>query len=423
MTTWQTGVLMTVCLVGSVYSAERAVLSVGETIPDLVLRTATGQPFDLIEAVSNQPAVLVFYRGGWCPFCTLHLAKLQTIEPQLLTMGYQILAISPDLPEKLAEADGKHDYSYTLLSDSAMNAAKAFGLEFEVDVVTRGKYKDFGIDLEAASGETHHLLPVPAVFVVGTDGIVRFSHSNPDYKVRLEPEEILRAAQQAIAIFTQPVDQPQALLNEMLQKFVADGLVDYQGLRANSLPLTHYFLLAGRVPEAKFNSWTEPQQLAFLINLYNASTIQLILDHYPVSSIKEIGNVFKGPWDQPIVPLFGKTITLNELEHGIIRKQYNDPRVHMALVCAAKGCPILRSKVYTAEKLDAQLDEQSHSYLATPAGLVIDRKKGVASISSIFKWYGDDFASMPAFIEKQSGENLDGLKIRYLKYDWSLNER
>jgi len=211
--------------------------------------------------------------------------------------------------------------------------------------------------------------------------------------------------------------------DDLLKTFVENGRVNYQGLKADPAPLIKHLILVGQVPEAEFNSWAEPQQLAFLINLYNASTLQLILDYYPVSSIKKIRKGFKGPWDQPVVPMFGKTITLNELEHGIIRPQYHDPRVHMALVCAAKGCPILRSEVYTAEKLDAQLDDQSRKYLATPAGLIINRKKGIASISSIFKWYGDDFLSVPDFIEIYSGQPLDGLKFKTLKYDWSLNEK
>ena len=146
-----------------------------------------------------------------------------------------------------------------------------------------------------------------------------------------------------------------------------------------------------------------------------------------------------------MVPLFGKKITLNELEHGIIRKQYHDPRVHMALVCAAKGCPILRSEAYTAEKLDGQLDDQSRRYLATPAGLVVDRKKGVASISAIFKWYGKDFTGAYAGRIKQgsfSNSERGSLgfvsghvskvdesyilrgdyRLRTLIYDWSLND-
>ena len=209
----------------------------------------------------------------------------------------------------------------------------------------------------------------------------------------------------------------------LLKQHVVDGRVDYRALKANPAPLKTYLKQAGAVSEGEFNGWSEPKQLAFLINLYNASTLQLILDHYPVKSIKKIRRGFKGPWDLPVVPLFGKQITLNTLEHKIIRPTYKEPRAHMALVCAAKGCPILRSEAYTAERLDEQLDDQSRAYLATPAGLVVDRKKGTASISSIFKWYGGDFASVPAFIEKQSGQKLQGLKIKYLDYDWSLNEQ
>lgn len=212
-------------------------------------------------------------------------------------------------------------------------------------------------------------------------------------------------------------------LDPILKKQVVDGRVDYRALVADPKPLADYLEQAGKLPEAEFKSWPEKRQLAFLINLYNASTLQLIVDHYPVKSIKKIRQGFKGPWDQTVVTLHGKNVSLNTLEHKIIRPQYNEPRVHMALVCAAKGCPTLRSEAYTAEKLDEQLDDQSRRYLATPAGLVIDRKKGTASISVIFKWYGGDFESVPAFVGKYSDQSLQGLQIKYLSYDWSLNER
>ena len=212
-------------------------------------------------------------------------------------------------------------------------------------------------------------------------------------------------------------------LNTVLKHYVTDGRVDYLGLKAEPAPLTDYLKQAGAIPEAEFKAWDEKEQLAFLINLYNASTLQLIVDHYPVKSIKKIRQGFKGPWDLPTVTLFGKQISLNKLEHGIIRKKFADPRVHMALVCAAKGCPLLRSEVYTAERLDEQLDDQSGRYLATPTGLVIDRKKGTASISAIFKWYGGDFFSVPDFVSNYSDESIQDLKITYLRYDWSLNEK
>ncbi len=397
-------------LIALTVSGAEVPLQVGDPVPALALRTADGSVFDLNAAIARKPAVLIFYRGGWCPYCTLHLAQLQEIEPQLKQAGYQILTISPDRPEKLSEADAEHNYAYTLLSDSNMEVAKAFGLAFAVDAATREKYKDYGIDLEAASGETHHLLPVPAVFVVGTDGIIRFAHSNPDYKERLSNEAILDAIR--------GVD-PFGLL---FQRHIQNGQVDYHTLKENPLPLIRAMAAASAVTEKDFASWNKNRQLAFLINLYNTATLQLIVDHYPVESIKKIGNTFKGPWDQSVVPLFGKKITLNELEHEIIRKQYPDPRIHMALVCAAKGCPVLRSEAYTAEKLDEQLNDQSRIYLNSPAGLVINRAKKEANISSIFNWYSGDFRSVPEFVEKHSGQSLNGLKIRYLNYDWSLND-
>ena len=175
-------------------------LLIGQAIPDVELQTAEGKVVYLKQEISKQPVVLIFYRGGWCPYCNLQLGQIQTIEMQLRQLGYQILAISPDRPEKLVESVNSYKLTYTLLSDHAMKTAHAFGIAFRVDDATLEKYKGYGIDLEAASGETHHLLPVPAVFIMGTDGLVKFSYANPDYKVRLEPEVLLAAARAAVAI-------------------------------------------------------------------------------------------------------------------------------------------------------------------------------------------------------------------------------
>jgi peroxiredoxin len=173
-------------------------LTEGSMVPPLTLEDSSGQPLDLRQAVRKQPAVLIFYRGGWCPYCNTHLGQLQGIESRLGDLGYQVLAISPDRPEHLAESEEKQDLDYSLLSDSKMRAAKAFGVAFRVDDETIAKYKDYGIDLEAASGESHHLLPVPSVFIVGTDGVVRFAHADPNYKVRIEPETLVTAARAAL---------------------------------------------------------------------------------------------------------------------------------------------------------------------------------------------------------------------------------
>ena len=166
---------------------------------------------------------------------------------------------------------------------------------------------------------------------------------------------------------------------------ISNGQVDYMGLKADPKALDRYLTTLATVSGVQLQSWTESQQLAFFINLYNASTLRLILDNYPVKSIKDIGSLFTGPWDQPAVRLFGKTVTLNTLEHALLRKQYHEPRLHMALVCAAKGCPPLRSEAYTAERLNEQLDAQARTYLASPAGLHIDRA-GAACRRAWAKW-------------------------------------
>ncbi len=135
-----------------------------------------------------------FYQGGWCPFCTKHLAALASIEKDLAAAGFQLLAISTDAPANLREKPEHQTLTYTLLSDSTMDAAKAFGIAFTVPDDVLVKYKGYGIDLEAASGQKHHLLPHPAVFVVDKTGVIRFAHVNSDYKTRLDPAKILEAA-------------------------------------------------------------------------------------------------------------------------------------------------------------------------------------------------------------------------------------
>ena len=164
---------------------------IGANMPELTLRTVDGKLFNLNEAIRNKPTVLIFYRGGWCPYCNIQLGQLQKIEAEIIKSGYQIIAISPDRPGKLSESIDKYKMNYLLLSDSNMAGAKAFGIAFKLDEATIKKYDEYGIDLVDASGEKHYSLPVPAVFVVGTDGIIKFEYVNPNYKVRLEANILL----------------------------------------------------------------------------------------------------------------------------------------------------------------------------------------------------------------------------------------
>ena len=168
---------------------------IGTEIPDVDVRNVDGDTVSLRSLASQKPTVLIFYRGGWCPYCSKHMAQLQEAEDKIVEMGYQILAVSPDRPEKLKASISEHDLSYTLLSDSPMKASSAFGLAFKVDQETLDRYDEVGIDLEESSGYDHHLLPVPAVFLVDTDGTIRFKYVNPNYKVRIKSSVLLAAAE------------------------------------------------------------------------------------------------------------------------------------------------------------------------------------------------------------------------------------
>jgi peroxiredoxin len=169
-------------------------LTQGQHAPSAALRDPTGARVELTEIYAHGPTMLVFYRGGWCPYCNVHLGQIQKAEAELRGMGFQVVAISPDRPEELAASLDKGKLTYRLLSDSDMTLTKAFGLAFRVEDQTLEKYKGFGIDLEKASGQSHHWLPVPAVYLVDTKGVIRFAHWNPDYKTRLGPEELVSAA-------------------------------------------------------------------------------------------------------------------------------------------------------------------------------------------------------------------------------------
>jgi peroxiredoxin len=166
----------------------------GSTLPQVEVSNVQGESVRLDRLIEGQPAVIVFYRGGWCPFCTIQLSQLGEIEPELVALGYRVLAISPDRPELLAEGADDTPPSRTLLSDSSAAAARAFGIAFRVDAATVEQYRGYGIDLAAASGHDHHLLPVPAVFVVDAGGVIQFAYVHPDYRYRVPGELILAAA-------------------------------------------------------------------------------------------------------------------------------------------------------------------------------------------------------------------------------------
>ncbi len=155
-------------------------LLIGEKIPGLHLKDISGKSVNLPELVAQKPTLIIFYRGGWCPYCNLHLSELQTIEADIMKLGYQIIAISPDSPENLAASVSKNKLNYLLLSDSGSEASKAFGLAFRAP----DRYTE--LLQKASGGNNSATLPVPGVFVVNVEGEIVFEYINPDYKKRMK---------------------------------------------------------------------------------------------------------------------------------------------------------------------------------------------------------------------------------------------
>ena len=181
-------------------SAETAhPIGVGTVVPTGPLLDIDGHPFDLSASIRATPSVLIFYRGGWCPYCNLQMDQLIALEPRLKTLGYQILAISPDKPESLRESLHKHPINYTLLSDSPMIVSRKFGLAWDMGKMNGLIMKVLGKDLIKASGQSHYWLPVPAAYVVDKNGRITYSFYDPDFTKRVDPNQLYQAAQAALS--------------------------------------------------------------------------------------------------------------------------------------------------------------------------------------------------------------------------------
>ena len=172
-------------------------LDVGALSPDGTVRDLDGHVMQF-RSYFDRPAVVIFYRGGWCPYCNAQMETLMAMEPKLEALGYRVLAVSPDKPERMRQSLEKHKLTYTLLSDSRLDLARAFGLAYRVGAMQSTALWMHGINLQGYSGESHRWLPVPAAFVIDTKGIVRFRYFNPDYTVRVDPDALYHAAADAL---------------------------------------------------------------------------------------------------------------------------------------------------------------------------------------------------------------------------------
>ena len=226
------------------------------------------------------------------------------------------------------------------------------------------------------------------------------------------------------AIAVQEIDH--SLYAGLLKKYVKDGVVNYQGFKNEESVLDKYLKVLEAV-DSKILSRNE--QFAFYINAYNAWTIKLILSGYPgIRSIKDMGSLFKSPWKKKISRIDGKIITLDDIEHNILRPRFKDPRVHFAINCAAKSCPPLRSEPYREGELDQQLDEMTRAFINDLENNRLEDH--TLYVSSIFKWFKEDFNKdiIDFFLKYAKGDlkeqleaNKEKIKVKYLDYDWSLN--
>jgi hypothetical protein len=214
----------------------------------------------------------------------------------------------------------------------------------------------------------------------------------------------------------------------LLKKYVNNEGVDYQGFITEKSTFQSYLdELASHVPA---ENWSREATMAYWINAYNAFTVKLIIDNYPLKSIKDLNSTIAIPtvstiWAKKWFTLGGKKMSLDNIEHGILRKQYNDARIHAALNCASVSCPPLRAEAFTAARLDTQLDEQTRAWLADKSRNIIGKDK--LQLSKIFSWCGGDFkenGSVIPFIRRFTDVEIsDDAKPSFLDYDWNLNEQ
>ena len=167
----------------------------GQKIPDVTIYDVRDKAYLLTELVKEKPTILIFYRGGWCPYCSAQLGRIKALEPKLLELGYQIIALSPDSPQRLQSAELKSYFKAKIMSDKTFDASEQFGLGYFLEDKLANIYrKKLGVEFVNINGESRVALPVPAVYIIDKNGVVQFNYVNPDYKVRLDEELLFEAA-------------------------------------------------------------------------------------------------------------------------------------------------------------------------------------------------------------------------------------
>jgi hypothetical protein len=241
----------------------------------------------------------------------------------------------------------------------------------------------------------------------------------------------------------------------VLKAYVDDkGMVNYKQLKAHRMKLETFVRELSGLDPVTYAKWNSRDKIAFWINAYNGLTLKAIIDNYPIKSSFFRSRIYpknsirqiSGVWDEKKFKVMGTERTLEQIEHEILRKQFKEPGIHVSLVCAAMGCPPLRNEPYLGSMLQEQFDDQAHRFLASQKKFQIDRKDAKVSLSPIFKWFAGDFVNkyapqknlrrhdkeesavlnfIASYLDKEQKDYvLSGeFKIKYLDYDWSLNEQ
>jgi hypothetical protein len=226
------------------------------------------------------------------------------------------------------------------------------------------------------------------------------------------------------SLAAQPVDN--RIWAVLLERHVTNHRVDYDGFKQDEALLDKYLAILSATDPSDLS---RNHQFAFYINAYNAFTIKLVLTRYPgINSIKEIGSFFTNPWNKKFIPLKGFTVSLDHIEHDVLRPRFKDARVHFAINCASKGCPPLRNEPYDGTILETQLDDQASRFINHSKNTFL--KDDTLFVSPIFKWFEDDFSGSPLQFIRQYAhgrlkQDLDqakgNIRLQFLDYDWTLN--
>ena len=212
--------------------------------------------------------------------------------------------------------------------------------------------------------------------------------------------------------------------DELLKEYVnEDGFIDYKGIISEKVKFESYLDLLSN------NSWSENEKLAYWINVYNAFTVKLIIDNYPIESIKDLNPTLSIPtvntvWTKESFKIGGEDFSLDRVEHKILREEFEEPRIHFAINCASFSCPVLRAEAFKAEKIEVQLEEQARAFINDPQRNKITKSEVEAS--KIFSWFGGDFKkgqTLIQFLNKYAEVNIDeNAEVDFMDYQWSLND-